>query len=446
MAGKATTAWFNVAEFQDVYKELFSDELSLQKHALDRIDIWRSRSNNKLSSAIDCTASVVLAKIADSTDGDDKNSVQFMYGMAVLRYVNLIVEKQQEGANWSRPMHVMAEEVGVPQWIVDLRNNVAHNNMPSIAVLRLAADFALGWLKQEYWETQLEGVDDSEYAQRSCDLLNGYIKQREQEANDDEIDMTETLTNIDDFVTKNDCEIFLNVFVSSYLFAKFPSTNMEKDSQLTSCLQFWKPILRLINKARLSSVLFYTLIDKLTNSYDPLIHRMASKIVQDLRYVRAEGAIFTNAHNVNWKIMLDKCVAANNVEVVDIIKAIMPEVPGMTRNTKDKLDALTDLYSGSTIDDSVMTSDVHRLDDLSPINSEISYVISNGSVDWSRYPIGTCPAVNISSTNLELDLNTVTQCCDSATPVDMELSDGAPCKQRTVLTELEGLGNYIKLF
>lgn len=47
---------------------------------------------------------------------------------------------------------------GLPRILVDVRHEASHNELPSLALLRLAADAALTWLSQSYWQQQADHV------------------------------------------------------------------------------------------------------------------------------------------------------------------------------------------------------------------------------------------------------------------------------------------------
>ena len=48
---------------------------------------------------------------------------------------------------------------GLPRILVDVRHEASHNELPSLALLRMAAASALTWLKESYWKQQSEHVD-----------------------------------------------------------------------------------------------------------------------------------------------------------------------------------------------------------------------------------------------------------------------------------------------
>ena len=48
--------------------------------------------------------------------------------------------------------------VGLPRILVDVRHEASHNELPSLALLRLAANSALTWLAHSYWQAQADHV------------------------------------------------------------------------------------------------------------------------------------------------------------------------------------------------------------------------------------------------------------------------------------------------
>lgn len=46
----------------------------------------------------------------------------------------------------------------MPRVLVDVRHEAAHNELPTLPLLRSAASHALTWLKGHYWDRQSEGI------------------------------------------------------------------------------------------------------------------------------------------------------------------------------------------------------------------------------------------------------------------------------------------------
>uniref|UniRef100_A0A2R9AXG4 LAS1 like ribosome biosis factor n=1 Tax=Pan paniscus TaxID=9597 RepID=A0A2R9AXG4_PANPA len=105
-------AWLSRAEWDQVTVYLFCDDHKLQRYALNRITVWRSR------------------------------------------FVNLISERKTKFAKV--PLKCLAQEVNIPDWIVDLRHELTHKKMPHINDCRRGCYFVLDWLQKTYWCHQLE--------------------------------------------------------------------------------------------------------------------------------------------------------------------------------------------------------------------------------------------------------------------------------------------------
>ncbi|PNI41885.1 LAS1L isoform 3 [Pan troglodytes] len=105
-------AWLSRAEWDQVTVYLFCDDHKLQRYALNRITVWRSR------------------------------------------FVNLISERKTKFAKV--PLKCLAQEVNIPDWIVDLRHELTHKKMPHINDCRRGCYFVLDWLQKTYWCRQLE--------------------------------------------------------------------------------------------------------------------------------------------------------------------------------------------------------------------------------------------------------------------------------------------------
>uniref|UniRef100_A0A2K6U058 LAS1 like ribosome biosis factor n=1 Tax=Saimiri boliviensis boliviensis TaxID=39432 RepID=A0A2K6U058_SAIBB len=111
-ANGVVVAWASRAEWDQVTVYLFCDDHRLQRYALNRITVWRSR------------------------------------------FVNLISERKTKFAKL--PLKCLAQEVNIPDWIVDLRHELTHKKMPHINDCRRGCYFVLDWLQKTYWCRQLE--------------------------------------------------------------------------------------------------------------------------------------------------------------------------------------------------------------------------------------------------------------------------------------------------
>ena len=93
---------------------------------------------------MDATASIVEIGLLDKqTAGHEasapsKHACTLMYAMAVTRLVNGITDPLQQAARASSVKH-LAQSVGLPPSLVELRHDCTHNRLPSLDRLRVAA-------------------------------------------------------------------------------------------------------------------------------------------------------------------------------------------------------------------------------------------------------------------------------------------------------------------
>lgn len=188
-------AWLNKAEWDQVLEYLYSKDAALQRFALQRISAWKSRYANSTPVAVECTADLVRCQVLDRSRQLDGDDLVLLYGSALVRFVNLITERQQ--GKVARPLRRLAGNMNIPEWVVNLRHDFTHRKLPSLKWCRKGCKVVLEWLQQEYWSRQLGGgaadedwdsqpdgeEDDeekeSELRQREDEFI---ARQREQEA------------------------------------------------------------------------------------------------------------------------------------------------------------------------------------------------------------------------------------------------------------------------
>ncbi|NXD22089.1 LAS1L protein, partial [Spelaeornis formosus] len=150
---RTVVAWRGRAEWDQVMVGLYCGESRLQQDALDRVSAWNSRYGLKMPLAVDCTAELIRCKVLDSSGTLKSYELILSYGLALVRFVNLITEKYQTMANI--PLKQLAKEVDIPVWVVDLRHELTHGKLPRLAMCRKGCDVVLDWLRKTYWNRQL---------------------------------------------------------------------------------------------------------------------------------------------------------------------------------------------------------------------------------------------------------------------------------------------------
>uniref|UniRef100_A0A3Q3MKU9 LAS1 like ribosome biogenesis factor n=1 Tax=Mastacembelus armatus TaxID=205130 RepID=A0A3Q3MKU9_9TELE len=123
-------AWLNKAEWDQVLENLYSKDSALQRYALHRISAWKGRYANSTPVAVDCTADLVRCQVLDRSKQLDGDDLVLLYGAALVRFVNLITERQQ--GKTARPLRRLAGNLNIPEWVVDLRHDFTHRKLPTL--------------------------------------------------------------------------------------------------------------------------------------------------------------------------------------------------------------------------------------------------------------------------------------------------------------------------
>lgn len=127
------------------------------------VSMWRVRGAVPYSIDMSCQLVELLcsdtALSSPQASGPPKFSEQELaqlYSLAVIRAVNGITEPSQQGY-FARSVLSIAENLGLPGWIVELRHEATHGStLPSLSVLRAAATYLLGWYTDHYWTPQAQ--------------------------------------------------------------------------------------------------------------------------------------------------------------------------------------------------------------------------------------------------------------------------------------------------
>lgn len=65
---------------------------------------------------------------------------------------------EQKGV-YARSVQTIAEEMAIPDWLVDVRHDATHSSLPSLEVLETGCHIALAWLKTNYWDQTLQCIN-----------------------------------------------------------------------------------------------------------------------------------------------------------------------------------------------------------------------------------------------------------------------------------------------
>ncbi|XP_034290961.1 ribosomal biogenesis protein LAS1L isoform X1 [Pantherophis guttatus] len=158
--------WQSKAEWDQVMVGLYCEDCQTQRDALDRVSVWKSRFGSKMPLAVECTADLIRCKLLDAAGILKSHELILTYGLALVRFVNLITERKQKMV--TVPLRHLAKELNIPIWIVDLRHDLTHGTLPQLVTCRKGCDTVLDWLRRSYWSCQLgnnlveEGEEETE--------------------------------------------------------------------------------------------------------------------------------------------------------------------------------------------------------------------------------------------------------------------------------------------
>ncbi|KAK2077609.1 hypothetical protein QBZ16_004454 [Prototheca wickerhamii] len=118
-----------------------------------QVEAWRVRGRVPL--AVDSTANLREAQLLDQQGTVSEQIVRSQYCLSLIRLVNGISDSSQRGKTASS-VATLATAAGVPRFLVDMRHEAAHNELPSLEAAREGAAAALEWLQTCYWRRQAD--------------------------------------------------------------------------------------------------------------------------------------------------------------------------------------------------------------------------------------------------------------------------------------------------
>lgn len=121
--------------------------------ALERIAVWKIRSS-KVPHAIESTAALSQILLREKKDGLvlSTTELRLAYACAILRAINGLADTLQQQRSMAASVAVLCSELGVPAWLVAIRHEATHNQLPPLPTLRMAANALLRYFQTVYWE------------------------------------------------------------------------------------------------------------------------------------------------------------------------------------------------------------------------------------------------------------------------------------------------------
>jgi hypothetical protein len=85
-----------------------------------------------------------------SSDG-----LSLLLASAINRFLNLVSHIGERKFGLTKYYDVAAK-FEIPDWVVSLRHETTHGAMPTLVALKRALQFAIGWIRENYWRPELE--------------------------------------------------------------------------------------------------------------------------------------------------------------------------------------------------------------------------------------------------------------------------------------------------
>lgn len=117
-----------------------------------RVSAWMVKQD--LPIAVEVTASLQKALHAEE---ENVNALS----MAIIRFINGVVEPFKN-VNLAVPISTIGSSYGIPEFIITIRHSATHGKMPTFEHAAHGARAALEWLKVNYWEEQLNLLNQIE--------------------------------------------------------------------------------------------------------------------------------------------------------------------------------------------------------------------------------------------------------------------------------------------
>lgn len=155
----------------DAYNE--ENDINAYRRAFATILAWEARDPN-LPSALLCLKELLIGRLSQLNK--TSNAVDHMYtyqtslSMNIVRFVNFITEPYQKNIK-AKPVKTIATEIGLPDWIVNLRHNATHYNLPSIEILEKALDYLFDWIKERYVSKYRETSQEKSFLSEVKDTI-----------------------------------------------------------------------------------------------------------------------------------------------------------------------------------------------------------------------------------------------------------------------------------
>ena len=147
-----------------------SSQMSLEE-GLQKFAVWKARCA-RLPHAVESTGSLAQIVWRDQMAPTSSTELRSAYACTILRAINGLADVQQQQRATATSVALLCSQMGIPPWLVDIRHESTHQQLPTLPVLRKAALTLLEFFRKAYWDP----VSKATYGhiERATELLKEY--------------------------------------------------------------------------------------------------------------------------------------------------------------------------------------------------------------------------------------------------------------------------------
>jgi len=174
--------WFDWNEWIEVYSSIFDEKEDKVWEGIELVNLWRSRGN--VPHSVDMTSLFIeyVQRISETSVGGrgvgEEERLRLEGCALVTRFVNGLVDPKQTGY-YASSVSSIGSDIHIPFWVVELRHDAAHNSLPSLSSLCLAAEHSVAYLKEFYWDCQRRRLQGD--MEEIASVLSKFVEDKEEE-------------------------------------------------------------------------------------------------------------------------------------------------------------------------------------------------------------------------------------------------------------------------
>ncbi|KAF8203715.1 Las1-like-domain-containing protein [Pholiota molesta] len=143
--------WASLADLEQLCASIYGDKNDIEAKifAINRISAWKAIT--MLPHAVESTLAILVVIVQDQKQSYSSSlALRQSYATAIIRLVNGLVDPLQVGT-YARSIISIAQQLGLPGWLVELRHAATHEDLPSLDLLREASRQSMAWLLHNYF-------------------------------------------------------------------------------------------------------------------------------------------------------------------------------------------------------------------------------------------------------------------------------------------------------